>query len=105
MSGDRAGTPAAGADAVPIDRVRARAWATVCGEIVGIRAHRVPGPVVEVDLDDGTGAVTLRFLGRTEVPGICPGERVVAAATVVERRGRLEMWNPHWSLLPGSGGV
>jgi hypothetical protein len=55
-------------------------------------------PAVEVILADGTGAVSVIFLGRRQVPGIDVGTRLRATGMVGERGGRLAILNPTYRL-------
>jgi len=52
------------------------------------------GPRFEVELDDGTGVVVLRWLGRDAVPGIEVGAEIVAEGTVLVDGGRPLLLNP-----------
>jgi hypothetical protein len=57
-------------------------------------------PALEVDLYDGSDALTLIFLGRRAIRGIAPGRGLIAAGRVTKRDGRLVMYNPTYELLP-----
>ena len=58
-------------------------------------------PWVRTDavLVDGTGALILRFLGRSAVPGLSSGSQVVAEGTPSFERGVLLMRNPLYSFV------
>jgi hypothetical protein len=47
----------------------------LAGQVVAVAAHISPWVRLNVDLCDGAGTITLRFLGRTEIPGIVSGSR------------------------------
>ena len=79
------------------------------GELVkvhgAIRALRVrPNksvPMVEAELWDGSGFVTLIWLGRRSIQGITPGRAVIAQGRL--SRGPAEqptLFNPRYELLP-----
>jgi hypothetical protein len=56
-------------------------------------------PSLEATVTDGTGEITLVFLGRREVGGVRPGAVIVAEGVVGIQRNRPAMLNPHYSLL------
>jgi hypothetical protein len=66
------------------------------GQISDVRVRHDPGPILEADLDDGTGQVTLVYLGRTRIAGIATGVRISAEAPLLARHGRLELLNPRY---------
>jgi len=51
-------------------------------------------------VDDGTGEVTLVFIGRPEVAGIEKGTRLGFEGTARMGDGRLVIWNPRYRLEP-----
>lgn len=57
-------------------------------------------PVLEVEVFDGTGALTLAFLGRRRVRGVETGRSLRASGRLVKRDGRLVVFNPAYELLP-----
>ncbi|WP_396230783.1 OB-fold nucleic acid binding domain-containing protein, partial [Frankia sp. EI5c] len=59
-------------------------------------------PSLEVDLYDGSGTVTLVFLGRKHIAGIEAGRSVKASGRVVLRDERTTIFNPRYELLPVS---
>ncbi len=59
------------------------------------------GPVLEVTISDGSGAMQLSFLGRHRIGGLEPGRVVTAAGTVGRRCGRQLLINPlYWLHAP-----
>lgn len=66
----------------------------MAGEISSVRSYELPYQRTEVELDDGTGVVRLRFVGRSHVPGVTPGRRMVAEGTPAAGRDGLVMLNP-----------
>lgn len=75
-----------------------RRRAIVAGRIRAVRSFRRPYQRTDVELDDGSGVVTLRFVGRDRVPGLIPGLRLRAEGTPGRVRGALVMLNPLYSL-------
>lgn len=55
---------------------------------------------LEADLYDGSGAVTLIWLGRRSIRGINPGRTMMASGRITERGDRRVMFNPLYELLP-----
>jgi hypothetical protein len=77
-----------------------RRRATVAGQIRSVRSYERPYPRTEAEVDDGTGTVVLRFVGRRHVPGLGPGRRVMAEGTPRRGRGVLVMLNPLYRFVP-----
>ena len=66
----------------------------LAGEIVAVAANVRPWMRLNVELCDGTGTITLRFMGRTEIPGIVLGCRLRVHGTPWMEDGTLIMLNP-----------
>ncbi|HVU62005.1 MAG TPA: OB-fold nucleic acid binding domain-containing protein [Mycobacteriales bacterium] len=64
---------------------------------------RAGTPTLEVDLYDGSGTVTLIWLGRRELAGIMPGRRLRATGRITTSGGRRVIFNPRYELLLASG--
>jgi hypothetical protein len=77
-----------------------RRRATVLGEVRSVTSYRLPYVRTEAELDDRTGVIVLRFLGRSHVPGLVPGLHMVAYGTPGSERGALVMLNPLYCLAP-----
>ena len=75
-----------------------RRRATVAGEIRSVTSYERPYPRTEVELDDGSGVLLLRFMGRRELPGLAPGSPLRAEGTPGPERGELVMLNPLYCL-------
>jgi hypothetical protein len=75
-------------EAVPRQR------AVLSGWVRRVQERRSPTPACDALLDDGTGTITLRWLGRAEVPGISAGASVTVQGTVVDHHGLLVLLNP-----------
>lgn len=75
--------------------------ATVTGRLRSVTLRPVANaPAVEAELWDGTGRMTLLFLGRRRIPGITPGRHVVVHGRPICREGETAMVNPRYELLP-----
>ena len=55
---------------------------------------------LEVRLTDGTGTMTVVFVGRKRIAGIKPGARLIVEGMVGQYEGRLAMFNPLYELIP-----
>lgn len=55
-------------------------------------------PTLEAELYDGTGTVTLVWLGRRRIRGIDPGRTLVAHGRLTRRDGRATLFNPTYEL-------
>ncbi len=89
-------------DATPIGSVQFRRRAKVVGRIVRLRVSSSDSvPFLTVRLEDSTGGILLVFSGRTSVPGITTGTRLIAEGMVGELEGHLAMMNPGYEFLEG----
>jgi hypothetical protein len=59
-------------------------------------------PMLNVELYDGSGTVTVIFLGRRKVAGIEPGRSVKVTGRITTVDERPVMYNPSYELLAGS---
>jgi hypothetical protein len=55
-------------------------------------------PALEAELWDGTGAVTVVWLGRREIPGIDPGRKLKLRGRITTLQGRRAVYNPIYEL-------
>lgn len=55
-------------------------------------------PTLEAELFDGTGGVTLVWLGRRRITGIEPGRTIKARGRIAVRDGRKVLYNPYYEL-------
>ena len=55
-------------------------------------------PALEAELWDGTGAVTVVWLGRREIPGIDPGRKIILRGRITTLRGHRAVYNPIYEL-------
>ena len=58
-----------------------------------------PSPYVDAELDDGTGNITLRWLGRVWVHGVSCGTPLEVEGTALTDHHHLVVVNPFYSLL------
>lgn len=57
-------------------------------------------PVLEAELDDGTGVVVLVWLGRRRIIGVSAGRSLRVAGRIGQQEGRRVIFNPRYELLP-----
>jgi amino acid transporter len=91
--------------ATPIGECGDREVADVTGILRSV-TQRPHGPslTMEADLWDGTGHVTLVWLGRRNIPGIQPGRRLVVRGRVARIKGERTIYNPVYELQPAAAG-
>jgi hypothetical protein len=56
---------------------------------------------MEADLWDGTGNITLIWLGRRDIPGIRPGRHVTVHGRIARIKDERTMYNPSYQLRAG----
>jgi hypothetical protein len=86
-------------NATAISAVVARRPAMVAGWVTGVAAHLRPWVRLDIEFRDETGAITLRFLGRTQIPGIVTGCRMTIEGTPWMEEGTLVIVNPLYMFL------
>lgn len=85
---------------LPIGKITWRSRAHVKGRVTSIRtAPRDSAPIVEVEIWDETGGVTLQFLGRREIAGLDVGSHLLAEGMVGETEGSLTILNPSYEII------
>lgn len=57
-------------------------------------------PALEAELDDGTGSLTVVWLGRRRIAGVGPGVAMTVAGRVGVHDGVRTLYNPRYELLP-----
>lgn len=71
----------------------------VAGELRAVVLRPRAGvPTLEAELYDGTGTVTLIWLGRRRIRGIDPGRAVVARGRLTRQDERPTIYNPAYEL-------
>ena len=74
--------------------------ACVSGEVRSTRIDSRGGsPELQVELFDGTGTLSVRFLGRRQVDGITAGRAMTVRGRVARCDGRPTMFNPAYELV------
>jgi hypothetical protein len=91
--GDRIG---ASAVATCVDRTPVTVFGTVKSVTIRPRAGT---PALEAELYDGSGAVTLVWLGRRTIAGIEPGRQLAATGRIATNEGRRVIFNPRYELV------
>ena len=64
---------------------------------------RGPSLTMEADLYDGSGNITLVWLGRRDIPGIRPGRKIEVRGRVTRIKGELTIYNPDYELQSSPG--
>lgn len=83
------------ADAPDRDRVRLR------GSIRTVTLRPRAGvPALEAELDDGSGVITIVWLGRRRIAGVGPGRAVKVEGRIGTHDGVRVLYNPRYELLP-----
>lgn len=89
------------AGAVPLASCVDRQPATVYGTVRSLTIRpRGGNPALEAELYDGSGVLTLVFIGRRTIAGIEPGRALRASGRVTMNEGRRVIFNPRYELLP-----
>jgi RecG-like helicase len=78
------------------DRERVQLTGTVSSVTITPRAGH---PALEVELRDGSGAVTLVWLGRRQIPGIDCGRTLKVWGRISCHEGRRLVYNPRYELM------
>jgi hypothetical protein len=87
--------------AVPIRNCEDRQQVSLTGTVSTVTiTPRAGHPALEVELRDGSGAVSLIWLGRRQIPGIDPGRTIKVSGRISCREGKRILYNPHYELLP-----
>ena len=84
----------------PIGNITWRKRAHIQGRVTSIRtAPSGSAPVINVEIWDETGGVTLQFLGRREIRGLDIGTELRAEGMVADNEGKMTILNPSYELL------
>lgn len=87
--------------AAPVRACGDRERVCVAGTLRAVTLRPVGGvPTVEAELWDGTGTISLVWLGRRRIGGIGPGRVVLARGRLTYADGRRVMYNPVYELQP-----
>jgi hypothetical protein len=83
----------------PIGEVVWRQRVKVSGRVKTLRVQALAGAAnLECVLDDGTGTLSIVFLGRNRIGGIDVGTQLTAEGVASTHRGRLAILNPTYQL-------
>jgi len=94
----------ASAGATALTECQNRQQVDVMGTVRSLTLRpRAGTPTLEVDLYDGSGTVTLVWLGRRELAGIMPGRRMRAIGRITTSGDRRVIFNPRYELLLKGG--
>jgi hypothetical protein len=89
---------------IPIAQTRHRDVVDVTGTLRTVTLRpRGPSLTMEADLWDGTGNITLVWLGRRDIPGIEPGRRILVHGRLASIKGEPTIFNPQYELRPSGG--
>jgi hypothetical protein len=92
---------AAAMGGVPIAELAVRQRATVCGTLRSVTLRPRAGvPALEAELYDGSGSISLVWLGRRHIAGIEPGRRLRVSGMVTDAEGMVSIFNPGYELVP-----
>jgi amino acid transporter len=92
--------PAASGSVSPIAAVRLREQVRVEGRVETLRVRPLAGTAtLEGVINDGTGALSIVFFGRSKVRGIKVGTVLRITGTATEHHGRLAILNPIYELV------
>ena len=78
------------------DRQRVQLTGTVSTVTINPRAGH---PALEIELRDGSGAVTLVWLGRRQIPGIDCGQTLKVWGRISCHEGKRLVYNPRYELM------
>ena len=86
-------------DRTPIADLQFRQRARVAGKVYALRVQPWSGvAALELTLVDETGAVSIVFFGRRQIPGVTSGTKLVVEGVVGEHRGKMAMLNPAYEI-------
>ncbi len=85
---------------MPITTCTDRQQVHLVGTVCTVTIHpRCGSPALEAELRDGSGTVTLVWLGRRRIPGIDPGRSISIEGRISCHEGRRMIYNPRYELL------
>jgi RecG-like helicase len=95
---------AGNADLVPIRACTPGETVTVTGMVRSMTIRpRSNVPALEIDLYDGSGSVSVVWLGRRRIPGIEPGRTMVVCGRLTCNTDKPTIYNPKYELKPKVG--
>jgi RecG-like helicase len=88
--------------AILIGDVSDRQWAKLRGTITVLTMKPRSGTAwLEAEFNDGSGTVTLIWMGRRAIPGITAGRELTVSGRVSYVDGRRRLYNPLYELVAG----
>jgi hypothetical protein len=85
--------------ATAISAVVARRPTMLAGCVTSVAAYVRPWVRLDIEFCDRTGTIKLRFLGRTQIPGIVIGSHLTVEGTPWMDRDTLVILNPLYAFL------
>ncbi len=88
----------------PVSQLVPRRRACACGTLRSVTLRPRAGvPALEAELYDGTGSLSVVWLGRRQIAGIEPGRRVRVEGMITSSDGQHVLFNPRYELVPRAG--
>jgi hypothetical protein len=88
----------------PIAALQLRQRAQVCGTLRAVTLRPRAGvPALVAELYDGSGSLSVVWLGRRHIRGVEPGRRIRVQGLVTETAGVRTIFNPRYELVPTHG--
>jgi hypothetical protein len=88
----------------PIAELQPRRPAMVCGTLRAVTLRPRAGvPALVAELYDGSGSLSVVWLGRRHIRGVEPGRRIRVEGVVTEAAGTPTIFNPKYELVPTHG--
>ncbi len=92
------------AAATPIADIADRQHAVIAGTLRAVTVRpRGSSPALHAELWDGSGSISLVWLGRRHIPGVEPGRNLTVRGRVGQHRGARTIFNPVYELRPPGG--
>lgn len=87
---------------VPVAEIQPRSRSKMAGVIQNVRIDPREGSgSIEATVDDGSGRIVVKWLGRQKLSGITLGAGLIFEGAVGEGpRGNLQVLNPEYQLMP-----
>jgi hypothetical protein len=87
--------------AVPVKELPDRELVRVAGTLRTVTLRPRAGvPALVAELYDGSGSISLVWLGRRQIPGIEPGRALIASGRVTRDGEHPVIFNPRYELRP-----
>ena len=85
------------AGAVPLSECQMRQKVTLRGTVTSVTASN--SSWLEADLNDGTGSVSLIWMGRRRLECVIPGRHLIVTGRLSEEEGRRVIFNPEFEVV------